>query len=151
MKIYDVPRFWVQMGACMVGVYQALSPGPGDEAKHTWYIHCTKTKIKYCHSLFTASYLTDTKRRVVATCVLVKIHFHQKKALWNKHDYDHTMQLSIPYHCDNANSSPVLIPVYLASANPMTQRNSTAIHALTNMQIATAMSQCMPLFPSYSC
>ena len=58
----------------------------------------------------------------------------------NKHDYDETVQLSIPYHCDNATSSPVLIPVYLASANPMTQRNSTDIHALTNMHIPTAMS-----------
>ena len=48
--------------------------------------------------------------------------------------------MSIPYHCDNATSSPVLIPVYLASANPMTQRNSTDIHALTNMHIPTAMS-----------
>ena len=35
MGIYDVPRFWVQTGACAVGVYQALFPrreGPGDEA-----------------------------------------------------------------------------------------------------------------------
>ena len=38
MGIYDVPRFWVQTGACAVSVYLALSPpplkeGPGDEAR----------------------------------------------------------------------------------------------------------------------
>ena len=37
MGIYDVTRFWLQTGACAVGVYmyQALLPrreGPGDEA-----------------------------------------------------------------------------------------------------------------------
>ena len=50
--------------------------------------------------------------------------------------------------CDNPNSSPVLIPVYLGSANPMTQRNSTAINALTNMQIGTGMSHvCLCFHP----
>ena len=29
MGIYDVPRFWVQTGACAVGVYQALLPALG--------------------------------------------------------------------------------------------------------------------------
>ena len=46
-----------------------------------------------------------------------------------------------------------LIPVYLGSVNPMHDPEElTAIHALTNMQIATGMSHVyMPLFPSYSC
>ena len=37
MGIYDVPRLWVQMGACTIDVYQALLPcreGSGDEARH---------------------------------------------------------------------------------------------------------------------
>ena len=37
--VYDVPRFWVQTGACAVGVYQALFPrreGPGDEATNAY-------------------------------------------------------------------------------------------------------------------
>ena len=36
--MYDVPRFWVQMDTCAVGVYQALLPrreGPGDEVSMT--------------------------------------------------------------------------------------------------------------------
>ena len=114
-------------------------------------IHTCTLGCKLLQKLITIQFSTlqlPKKKRGVVNFVVFVLVFIILHPLWNKHCYDHTVQLSISYHCSNANSSPVLIPVYLASANPMTQRNSTAIHALTNMQIATAMSHiCLCFHP----
>ena len=50
-EIYDVPRFWVQNDACVVGVYQALFPGGGAWGRgYVLAITMTSVGVNLCKS-----------------------------------------------------------------------------------------------------